>query len=110
MILSRKIKLSPTKEQKIIINQMLHATKFIYNKTLFEVSLAWRVDGTKPIHHQRCAINGVSKGIFGLITRGINGQSADHQISPLPLSAAAITVPEAYSCDAMAWGLEPSVV
>ena len=37
MILSRKIKLSPTKEQKLIINQMLHATKFIYNKTLYEV-------------------------------------------------------------------------
>lgn len=37
MILSRKIKLSPTKEQKIVLTQMLHACKFIYNSTLYEV-------------------------------------------------------------------------
>ena len=37
MILARKIKLSPTKEQKLILIQMLHATKFIFNKALYEV-------------------------------------------------------------------------
>ena len=37
MILSRKIKLSPNKQQKIVLTQMLHACKFIYNSTLYEV-------------------------------------------------------------------------